>query len=201
MDTYFTLKKALTGEFRDKGSRFLSYAQAVLTEADIKEFLNSIKEIHPKATHHCYAYRLGMDKYKYRANDDGEPSGTAGKPILGQIDSKGLTNTMVIIVRYFGGTKLGVPGLINAYKTSTREILENAPLIEKTIKDYYELSFDYVQMNEVMRVLKREKVKILHQDYDKNCKLHISIRQRDVEKLVKQLEIIQTLSTKFIYTA
>ena len=153
-DTYLTITQALSCEFKDKGSKFIAFASPVRSQNDIKQYLTQIKELHPKATHHCYAYRLGLDKLtNYRANDDGEPSGTAGKPILGQIDSKQLTNLIVIVVRYFGGTKLGVPGLINAYKSSTKMVLLT---------------------NDVMRILKREQITIVAQNYEET-KLVIDI--------------------------
>src|SRR3954466_15552915 len=132
---YTTIAEPGTGDFRDRGSKFLAYAYPVFTPQDIKDRLNALKKEHPKATHHCYAWRLGTDGTQYRANDDGEPSGSAGKPILGQIDSTELTNVLVVVVRYFGGSLLGVPGLINAYKTATAQSLENLPRTEKWIED------------------------------------------------------------------
>ena len=174
-DTYLTITQALSCEFKDKGSKFIAFASPVRNQNDIKQYLTQIKELHPKATHHCYAYRLGLDKLtNYRANDDGEPSGTAGKPILGQIDSKQLTNLIVIVVRYFGGTKLGVPGLINAYKSSTKMVLEQADIVEQQLFDYYQLQLDYLLTNDVMRILKREQVTIVAQHYEET-KLVIDI--------------------------
>ena len=174
-DTYLTITQALSCEFKDKGSKFIAFASPVRSQNDIKQYLTQIKELHPKATHHCYAYRLGLDKLtNYRANDDGEPSGTAGKPILGQIDSKQLTNLIVIVVRYFGGTKLGVPGLINAYKSSTKMVLEQADIVEQQLFDYYQLQLDYLLTNDVMRILKREQVTIVAQHYEET-KLVIDI--------------------------
>ena len=174
-DTYLTITQALSCEFKDKGSKFIAFASPVRSQNDIKQYLTQIKELHPKATHHCYAYRLGLDKLtNYRANDDGEPSGTAGKPILGQIDSKQLTNLIVIVVRYFGGTKLGVPGLINAYKSSTKMVLEQANIVEQQLFDYYQLQLDYLLTNDVMRILKREQVTIVAQHYEET-KLVIDI--------------------------
>ncbi len=174
-DTYLTITQALSCEFKDKGSKFIAFASPVRSQNDIKQYLTQIKELHPKATHHCYAYRLGLDKLtNYRANDDGEPSGTAGKPILGQIDSKQLTNLIVIVVRYFGGTKLGVPGLINAYKSSTKMVLEQADIVEQQLFDYYQLQLDYLLTNDVMRILKREQITIVAQHYEET-KLVIDI--------------------------
>lgn len=171
-DAYLTISEAISSEFKDKGSKFIAFAAPIQTPNDIKQYLTQIKELHPKATHHCYAYRLGLDKLtNYRANDDGEPAGTAGKPILGQIDSKQLTNLIVVVVRYFGGTKLGVPGLIHAYKSSTKLVLEQANIIEKQLFDYYQLQFDYLQTNDVMRLLKREQVNVLAQHYEETKQL------------------------------
>lgn len=171
-DAYLTISEAISSEFKDKGSKFIAFAAPIQTPNDIKQYLAQIKELHPKATHHCYAYRLGLDKLtNYRANDDGEPAGTAGKPILGQIDSKQLTNLIVVVVRYFGGTKLGVPGLIHAYKSSTKLVLEQANIIEKQLFDYYQLQFDYLQTNDVMRLLKREQVNVLAQHYEETKQL------------------------------
>ncbi len=188
-DTYRTLAQESEGDYREKGSKFIAYAKAVYQLEEVKAFLESIKKLHPKARHHCYAYRIGMDKRKnYRANDDGEPSGSAGLPILGQIDSKNLSNIMVIVVRYFGGTKLGVPGLINAYKTSTRAAFDNGELIEKQVMNYYTLSFDYPRMNVVMKLIKKENIQILKQYYEDCCKLDIEVRLGHAERIVTALE-------------
>ncbi len=200
-DTYQTLLHPATGEYKEKGSKFIAYAQAIYKEADIKLFLADIKKEHPKARHHCYAYRLGLDKLKnYRANDDGEPSGTAGKPILGQIDSMGVSNIMIIVVRYFGGTKLGVPGLIRSYKTASRDALEKGKIITKQVTDCYEISFDYIKMNLVMRLLKKEQLSILEQTYDNACKIKIQMRQSEQERIIQALEKIDTLEANYLYT-
>ncbi len=201
-DTYLTIApNPPIGEFKDKGSKFLGYAQCVSTAEEIKTFLNEIREIHPKATHHCYAWRLGQSKDQYRMQDDGEPSGTAGKPILGQIDSKKLTNIMVINVRYYGGTKLGVPGLINAYKNTTLITLDGAKVIEVTIQDYFELSYNYELMNVVMRIVKKHNAQVVKQKFEMTCQLYISIRKSESETLRTALEQIHLLNTKFLYTA
>ncbi len=200
-DTYNTLKEPSLGEYREKGSKFFAYAEAVYNEEQMKDFLFRVKKEHPKARHHCYAYRLGIDKtVHYRANDDGEPSGSAGLPILGQIDSKELSNIMVIVVRYFGGTKLGVPGLINAYKTSTRDAFNQAIIIEKKIKHFYTLVYPYEQMNKVMKILKKEQTKILRQAFDNQCQIDITIRTSQSEALINQLEKINHLEVRFLYT-
>ncbi|MGB1243168.1 MAG: YigZ family protein [Chitinophagales bacterium] len=181
-DTYQTLKKMSMGEYKEKGSKFIAYTKAVYDEDAVKLFLEEVRKEHPKARHHCYAYRIGLDKQKnYRANDDGEPSGTAGRPILGQIDSNGLSNVMAIVVRYFGGTKLGVPGLIRSYKTATKDALENAEIEEKRLMKFFQLQFPYTQMNEVMRVVKRNNIEVQSQDYDKECLLNITIAAGDAD--------------------
>ena len=186
-DLYNTIAEASTGEFRDRGSKFLAYAYPISDEADWLPFMEALKREHLKARHHCYAYRLGLDKNRYRANDDGEPSGTAGRPILGQIDSFGLTNIIVIVVRYFGGTKLGTSGLINAYKTSTQSALENAKIVEKQVSEYYKIRFDYTLMSNVMNAVKALKVDIIEQEFTDTGNLKISIRQSEALSTLKQL--------------
>lgn len=155
MTHYQTIDRVGQAEYKDRGSRFLAIVFPMETLADFKVKLDEIKKEHSKAVHHCFAYRLGTDGNIFRSNDDGEPAGSAGKPILGQIDSKGLTNTGVVVVRYFGGTLLGVPGLINAYKTSTVLALQLVPVIQKPLLINYRLEFDYLSMHEVMRIIKR----------------------------------------------
>ena len=196
--SYNTVKEEVTSEYREKGSKFLAYVQAVTDLEEAKFFLDTIKEQHPKATHHCYAYRLGFEKDKnYRANDDGEPSGTAGRPILGQIDSFDLTNVMVVVVRYYGGTKLGVTGLIRAYKTATKDALELAEIVTHILKNKYLLRFDYPLMNEVMRKLKRNSVDILHQGYtDNKCEINISMAKEGSEAIISDLEKLRMLEVK-----
>lgn len=204
IDEYQSVEGRSVGEFKDRGSKFFAYTESVNSIDDVKLFIQQIKEAHPKARHYCYAYRIGLDKLKnYRANDDGEPSGSAGKPILGQIDSAGLTNVMVIVVRYFGGTKLGVPGLINAYRTATRESLNVANVIHKEIKDYYELSFGYELMNEVMRVIKREQIYIEEQKYENDCKIIFSAKKSESARFIntfQQTQSLHTLQIKYLYT-
>ncbi|MEZ4883445.1 MAG: YigZ family protein [Chitinophagales bacterium] len=196
-DTYQTLKELSIGEYKEKGSKFIAYAKAVYEEEDVKSFLEEIKQEHPKARHHCYAYRLGLDKEKdYRANDDGEPSGTAGRPIIGQIDSKGLSNVMVIVVRYFGGTKLGVPGLIRSYKTATKEALEIAEIEEKRLMKFFQLQFPYILMNEVMRIVKKNDIEIQSQGYDNECLLNVTVAEGDVEQKLQELEEVRGVELK-----
>lgn len=168
-DKYTTIADNGTGDFRDRGSKFLAYAYPISDAIEVKEHLQALKKEHPKAVHHCFAWRLGTDGNAFRANDDGEPSGSAGKPILSQIDSMQLTNVLVIVVRYFGGTLLGVPGLINAYKTATALALDPLPKVEKWIEDKYKLSFDYPSMGEVLYLLKQAEATIHKQDLQLFC--------------------------------
>ena len=186
-DQYKTLSTRSTGEYREKGSKFIAYAYPVYTESEWQEKLEEVKKLHPKARHHCYAYRLGLDQTQFRANDDGEPSGTAGRPILGQIDSFGLSNIIVIVIRYFGGTKLGTSGLKNAYKISTKEALEDADIILKTLEDIYHLQFDYSLMSKVMNAVKKLDLEIVEKDFSELGNLKIAIRQSELEETIKEL--------------
>jgi len=163
---------------------------------DVKKYLHNLKDLHPKAVHFCYAFRLGTDGNLFRAADDGEPSGSAGKPILGQIDSLGITNILVIIVRYFGGTLLGVPGLIHAYKTSTQLALQSANIIEKKIEKIFLLEFTYDLMNEVMRILKQYHVNIIKNDMKLFCEFEIGISLDDVEGSIEKLNKLRGVSVK-----
>ncbi|MDZ7880674.1 MAG: YigZ family protein [Saprospiraceae bacterium] len=181
-DTFKTIEKPTTGEFKDKGSKFLAYTRPISIEADFPLFLEHIKKEHPKARHYCFAWRLGMDKNCYRANDDGEPSGTAGRPILGQIDSFNLTNVGVVVVRYFGGTLLGTSGLIAAYKEATIEALKAATIVEKIVKNTYTLEFGYEKMSDVMNAIKRFNINILKQNFEESGTLIIAIRQSEAEQ-------------------
>lgn len=175
MDHYFTIEKSSQAEFKDKGSRFIAYAFPVSDTIDFKKKLQEIKKEHGKATHHCFAYRIGVTGDTFRSSDDGEPAGTAGKPILGQIDSKALVNTAVVVVRYFGGTLLGVPGLINAYKTVSAYSLQLTPVVRKQIEVIHTVEFNYTQMNEVMALIKKYNCSVLHKDMELFCKFKIGI--------------------------
>jgi uncharacterized YigZ family protein len=193
---YTTIAAATTGDFRDRGSKFLAYTYPVTTAIEVKERLQLLKKEHPKAVHYCYAYRLGTDGTQFRANDDGEPSGSAGKPILGQIDSKELTNVLVVVVRYFGGTLLGVPGLINAYKTATQQALDAAPKTEKWIEDIFDINFDYPVMGEVLYLLKQAEATIYHQDLQLFCIVKAGIPRVKSGSSVKKLSEIHGVVVK-----
>jgi uncharacterized YigZ family protein len=175
-------------EFKDRGSRFIAYAFPIKTAQDFKNNLNELKKEHPKAVHHCFAYRIGTTKDIFRANDDGEPSGTAGKPILGQIDSKNLTDLAVIVVRYFGGTLLGVPGLINAYKTATALALQTTPIVQKPITSSYALQFNYEQLHEIMKILKNAEGEVLKQDLGLFAQIDFSVPKSRSEEVIFRLK-------------
>jgi uncharacterized YigZ family protein len=187
-DSYKTIAMESTGEFKDRGSKFIAYAAPVFSEADCWVHLENVRKLHPKARHHCYAYRLGLDKNTYRANDDGEPSGTAGRPILGQIDSFGLTNVMIVVVRYFGGTLLGTSGLIQAYKASAVEALMSAEIVERVVQDVYRLVFNYILMSSVMNAVKKLNPEVVQQSFEKEGLLEIAIRKSEVPFFLLQLK-------------
>ena len=175
-DTYNSIAAPSRGLFKDNGSRFIALAYPVETEAQIKEIVASLKKEYHDARHHCYAYRLGYKADVFRANDDGEPSGSAGRPILGQIDSRGLSDVLVVVVRYFGGIKLGIPGLIRAYKTSSEDALSQAAVVEKIAAVNYRVEFGYMAMNFVMKVLKDLKMEASDQQFDMRCSAVVRVR-------------------------
>jgi uncharacterized YigZ family protein len=187
MNHYNTIEKEAVAEYKDRGSRFLAYAFPIQSTDDFKKRLKALKEEHPKAVHHCFAYRIGIDGNNFRSGDDGEPSGSAGKPILGQIDSKGVTNVAVVVVRYFGGTLLGVPGLINAYKTVTSLALQLTPIVQKPVLLNYELQFDYTLMNEIMMVVKRFGCLVLENEAQLFCRMVIGIPKESLEACLGKL--------------
>ncbi len=182
-DTYLTIANISEGIYKEKGSKFFAIAIPVSSENEIKEHVQRIKKEYFDARHHCYAYILGLNKEKYRENDDGEPSGAAGKPIRGQLLSKNITNVLVIVVRYFGGTKLGVGGLITAYKTAAKDALDNAQIIEKTMMQKLIIKFDYAQMNEVMSIIKDENLEQLSHKFENDCEITISVRISDIDRI------------------
>ncbi len=190
---YHTIEKPSEAEYKDRGSKFLAYAFPIYTIDDFKKRLKELKEAHPKAAHHCFAYRLGLDHTNFRANDDGEPSGSAGKPILGQIDSKKITNAAVIVVRYFGGTLLGVPGLINAYKTASSFALQLTPIVQKPVLERYTISFDYTQQNEVMRVIKQYRCETVSFEQQLFCMLTFDVPKENAVTTLQMLGSVQNL--------
>jgi uncharacterized YigZ family protein len=190
---YNTIEKPSVAEFKDRGSKFLAYAFPIITVDDFKKYLQQLKKEHPKAVHHCFGYRLGLDGNNFRVSDDGEPAGTAGKPILGQIDSKGLTNVLVVVVRYFGGTLLGVPGLINAYRTASSLALQLTPIVQKQVLADYSLHFDYTRMNDVMIIIKQFGCEVKKQETQLFCNLTIGIPKGRVNEVLFKLKELQTV--------
>jgi uncharacterized YigZ family protein len=188
MNYYNTIERPAMAEYKDRGSRFIAYAFPIETAEDFKKRMKELKEEHPKAVHHCFAYRIGTDGNTFRSGDDGEPAGTAGKPILNQIDSKGLTNIAVVVVRYFGGTLLGVPGLINAYKTSTSLALQLTPFTQRPVLLKYELEFDYTLMNEIMMVVKRFGCTVFQNEAQLFCRMVIGIPKESLELCLSKLK-------------
>jgi uncharacterized YigZ family protein len=199
-DTYKTIENPAEGIFRDKGSKFLSFAYPILTEAEVKPILTVLRAEHTKANHFCYAYRLSPDRNVYRVNDDGEPSGTAGRPILNTLLSADVTNVLIVVVRYFGGTLLGVPGLINAYKSAAAESLHNTQILEKTVNDRYEIRFEYLIMNDVMRLIKEEQLNILEQQFDNDCSLIFEVRKAQLNKVIQKLDKQDGIQVKYLGT-
>jgi uncharacterized YigZ family protein len=192
-DFYYTIEKSAVAEFKDRGSKFIGYACPIKNVEEFKDRLNEIKKEHPKATHHCFAYRLGLDGNIFRVSDDGEPSGTAGRPILGQIDSKELVNTLVVVVRYFGGTLLGVPGLINAYKSAAALALQIAPQAQKQVEKEFTVQFDYTQVNEVMTLVKQYNCRVVRQEMQLFCNMTIAIPKNRVTEVVYKLKELRNI--------
>lgn len=196
-DFYKTIMSSSQGVYKEKGSRFVSFAFPISGQEEIKPIIDKIRKEHHEARHHCYAYMLGHERIIWRVNDDGEPSGTAGKPILGQINSFGLTNILIVVSRYFGGTLLGISGLINAYRSAAISAIQNAELTEKTINEYYLITYPYISMNDVMRILKEENLGQSEQSFDFECRLLLNFRLSVKEKVLNRLSRIDGL--KYIY--
>lgn len=190
-DSYLTIESDAEAIFKEKSSKFLCYAYHVESEEEITAHLEVLRKRYYDATHHCYAWRLGPFGEKFRANDDGEPSSTAGKPILGQLLSREITNCLIVVVRYFGGTKLGVPGLISAYKESAAAVLDEAKVVERTVDTLLKVDFSYVVMNDVMRIIKDEQPTIVEQIFDNLCSMTLSIRNRKAELVLGKLRKVE----------
>jgi uncharacterized YigZ family protein len=197
-DEYKTIDGPSQGLYKDKGSKFIAHAFPCRTVEDAKAHLEQVKKEYHDARHHCYAYILGFDKSEFRMNDDGEPSGTAGKPIYGQLLSYDLTNVLVVVVRYFGGTKLGVRGLINAYKFATQDAIQNNVIVTKVIRETYRLTFNYADMNHVMRIMKEEGLKQTGQDFQMTCTLDFSVRKKNAERVVKRFEDLRKVKVEYL---
>ncbi|HEY6505402.1 MAG TPA: YigZ family protein [Chitinophagaceae bacterium] len=190
-DYYNTIEKPSVAEFKDRGSKFIAYTFPIADINEFKEKLAEVKKEHPKATHHCFAYRLGLDGNNFRVSDDGEPSGSAGRPILGQIDSKQVTNALIIVVRYFGGTLLGVPGLIHAYRSAAALALQVIPVVQKPVEIDYSLQFDYTMMNEVMTIVKQCNCTVLSQETQLFCRMEIGIPRNRMEEVLYKLKDVR----------
>lgn len=187
-DTYNTIEQPVEGLFKDKGSKFIAFAYPITSETEVKPILLKLRAEHTKANHFCYAYRLTPDRSLFRVNDDGEPSGTAGRPILNAMLFADITNILIVVVRYFGGTLLGVPGLINAYKSAAAEAINLADVIEKTVNDIYQIKFDYLVMNDVMRLIKEEQVTVVEQLFDNDCSIKFEVRKSQLNKVLQRIE-------------
>ncbi len=194
MDYYYTAEQRGTAEFKDRGSRFIACLIPLASANDFKKEMEGVKKAFPKATHYCFAYRIGLDGNNYRVSDAGEPSGTAGKPIFGLIESRQLTNILIVVVRYFGGSLLGVPGLINAYRSAAALVLQTVPVIQKAIERQYRLQFDYTIMNAIMTVIKQYNCTIAEQQLQLFCTVTVGIPQNRLEEVLFKLKEIRGLT-------
>ena len=197
-DSYKTIETLSQGLYKDKGSKFLSFAYPVSEQESVKPIIDDLKKKYHDARHHCYAYTIGYQRNKWRINDDGEPSGTAGKPILGQINSAGLTNILIVVVRYFGGTLLGTSGLINAYKCAAADAINSATITELFVKDYYLIKFPYESLSSVMKILKEENTGFTNQSFDVSCSIEIDFKISDGLRILEKLSRISGMETTFV---
>jgi len=197
-DNYKTIKTSSKGIYKEKGSRFISFAFPVSEQEEIKAIIDRLRKENHTARHHCYAYVLGQERKIWRVYDDGEPSATAGRPILGQINAIGLTNILIVVSRYFGGTLLGVSGLINAYRAASASAIQNAEIIECTVQDYYEITYPYKLMNDVMKILKEEGINQSNQSLDLECSIRINFKTSLRERILNRLTRLDGLKYKYI---
>ncbi len=195
-DAYMTISSPCEGLYKEKGSKFLAFAFPVSTKEQVKPIVDDLRKKHHDARHVCFAYIINPQSPETRANDDGEPSGTAGRPMLGALQSKGVMNVLMVVVRYFGGTKLGTSGLINAYKTASLDALENGEIIERNLEATLSIRFSYFVMNDVMKVMKEENPTVLSQTFDNECAMQLQVRLNDLEKLRSRLENIEGVSVE-----
>ena len=198
IDSFLSISGESRGIYREKASKFIAIALPVSTGEEAKTNLDELRNTYHDANHHCYAYRLGHENPSYRFNDDGEPSGSAGKPIYGQILSTGLSDILVVVIRYFGGTKLGIPGLIHAYRTVTRAALDDAVIIEKIIRVQFKVTFEYQMMNEIMRILKEEGIKIVSQTSAENCEIEFQVRKSHIPNLENRFSRLKNINISAI---
>ncbi len=199
-DSYLTIKNPIEGIYKEKGSKFLAFAYPILSEEEFKEHLQQLKKDYHDARHHCYAFKLGLTENEFRYSDDGEPNNSAGKPIYGQILSNNLTNVGIIVVRYFGGTKLGVGGLITAYKEAASDAINNARMIEKTVNNYYKLFFDYPIMSDVMNFIKQHQLDVTNQVFENNCLIEFNVKISEADIIIQQFEEIEGVKIYHLYT-
>ncbi len=197
-DSYLTISSPAEAIYKERSSKFLAFAYPVENEEQIRQYLDALRKKYYDATHHCYAWRLGPHGEQFRANDDGEPSSTAGRPILGQLLSKEVTNCLVVVVRYFGGTKLGVPGLIAAYKDSTSEVLAVCDIVERTVDVNIRIEYPYIVMNDVMRIIKEEQPTIIGQEFDNLCSMQLAMRSSRADGLIGKLKKVEGLSLDIV---
>jgi uncharacterized YigZ family protein len=195
-DFYFTIEKPSTAEFKDRGSKFIAYAFPIESADDFKKQLQGLKKEHPKAVHHCFAYRIGTEGNNFRSSDDGEPAGTAGKSILGQIDSRSVTNAAIIVVRYWGGTLLGVPGLINAYKTAASLALQVTPAVQKQVEVVFSIEFDYTRMNAVMLIIRQYNCTVISSEIQLFCVIRAGIAKSRLQEVLYKLKDMQNVTVK-----
>lgn len=200
-DTYLTIEAPVEGVHRVSGSKFLSFAYPIKNETEIKPIVAKLKALHPQANHHCWAARLGSDQAAQRFNDDGEPAGSAGRPILNTLLSRRLTNVIAVVVRYFGGTLLGIPGLISAYKIATEEALANAKIVERTFNDVYRVDFDYLQMNDVMKIVKEQNLEVLETHFDTTCMLSFSVRKTHIDQAEQKLKRLNGVKLTYLHSS
>lgn len=198
--SYKTIKSLSQGVFKEKGSRFIAIAIPITDQVEIKPIIDSLRKEHHEARHHCFAYMLGQERNVWRANDDGEPSGTAGKPILGQINSFGLTNILIVVIRYFGGTLLGVSGLINAYRSAAALAIKNAEIIECSLQEFYEITYPFKSMNNVMKILKEENIGQSIQKFDLECCIKVNFRASSKDNILSRLSRIEGLKYRYLET-
>lgn len=199
-DQYHTIEKSAEGLFRDKGSRFIGIAIPVASETEVKEQLDLLRKKYHDATHHCFAFVIGNDKSAWRINDDGEPSGTAGRPIYGAIQAADLTNILVVVIRYYGGVKLGVPGLINAYRTAAKEALAGAVVVTRTIHEVYKVEYPYEMMNDVMKILKEEGSAVISSKFGMTCVIEFAVRRNNVNRVLSRFDRQNGLSINYLKT-
>lgn len=199
-DTYKTIRKLSKGIFKDRGSKFLSFAYPVSSEKEAHEIIDDLKKQHHSARHHCFAYRIGADKSIVRSSDAGEPSNSAGKPILNQIISHDLTNIVIIVVRYFGGTLLGIGGLIKAYKNAAADAIKNADVLEKIVSNLYKITYQYAATNEVMKILKEKKLRQLQPSYEQECSFTLCIGNKNSDHILQQFRQIESVSIEYLNT-